>query len=283
MNITIGDLTSSLRRKLSEIYGAGEAAAMVRLIFHALKGWNNTRLIINSDLPASEFLISKTADILARLLRHEPIQYILGETYFYGMDLKVSPATLIPRPETEQLVDLIVSENQKPDLEVLDIGTGSGAIAIALARNLPFSHVTALDISADALQIAKDNAQTLHAKVDYLNCDIFKYTPPTRSLDIIVSNPPYVDDSERNAMEPNVLDYEPHLALFVPDDNPLLFYKRIAALGTVALKPQGRLYLEINPRHDIELKQLLENSSYTSVEIIKDIHGKSRFISCIWQ
>lgn len=282
MNITIGELAASARRKLSATYGAGEGAAMVRLIFHSLKGWNNTQLIINSDLPASPFVIGQINKILDRLEKQEPIQYILGEAYFYGMDLRVTPDVLIPRPETEELVDLIVKENDASDLRILDVGTGSGAIAIALARNLPFSVVSAIDISAEALKVAKQNAENLHAKIRFIHQDIFNFSPPEDSYDIIVSNPPYIDESEKSGMETNVLDYEPHKALFVPDDNPLIFYKRITLIAEQSLRHSGKLYFEINPLHAEQLKSYIMHRGFENVNLINDIHGKCRFISCIW-
>ncbi|MDE6682525.1 MAG: peptide chain release factor N(5)-glutamine methyltransferase, partial [Muribaculaceae bacterium] len=200
--------------------------------------------------------------------------------YFYGMNLSVDSSTIITRPETEELVDMIVKEwSGSSDLRVLDIGTGSGAIAIALARNLPFSQVTAIDISQDALKAAQRNAEKLKAKIRFLNEDVFRYEPDPHSFDIIVSNPPYIDESEKAAMESNVLDYEPHTALFVPDATPLIFYSRIAEIASAALTEKGMLYFEINPRHSEELCDLLRNEGFADVEIHRDIHGKERFIS----
>lgn len=280
-HINIAQLSRGLQSKLSPIYGEGEAKAMVRLIFHSLKGWNLTDMLIHADTTASEYLVVKTEEILSRLLKHEPIQYILNEAYFYGMNLKVNRSTLIPRPETEELVDMIVKENNDcKDLSVLDVGTGSGAIAIALSRNLPFSRVSAIDISAKALTVAKENAKDLHAKINFMEADVFKYEPSSNIFDIIVSNPPYIDDSEKNDMDSNVLNYEPHSALFVPDDNPLIYYTRIATMALDSLKKDGKLYFEINPRHAYELRSYLEREGFTDVSIVKDINGKDRFIKC---
>lgn len=279
--INIAQLSRQLQSKLTPVYGEGEAKAMVRLIFHSLKGWSLTDMMIHADNPASAYLVEKTGEILARLIKHEPIQYILGEAYFYGMNLKVNRHTLIPRPETEELVDMIVNENYDfKDLSVLDVGTGSGAIAIALSRNLPFSQVSAIDISAEALTIAKENAKELHAKIDFIKADVFQYDPREDIFDIIVSNPPYIDDSEKNGMDSNVLDYEPHLALFVPDDNPLIYYTRIVEIALHSLKKDGKIYFEINPRHAHDLKSYLEREGFTNVLIMRDINGKDRFIKC---
>lgn len=278
-DFTAADMFRQLQTELSPTYGAGEAKAMARLIFHALKGWNLTDLVIHNDYILSEYIIDKINLIKDRLLRHEPIQYILGEAYFFGMNLSVTPDTLIPRPETEELVDLIIKENQETDLSILDIGTGSGAIAIALARNMRFPKVSAIDISGEALKVAGENARSLNARIKFIHDDIFTYMPPQDSLDIIVSNPPYIDMCEKKDMDKNVLDYEPHSALFVPDEDPLIYYRRIISVGIHSLRDGGRIYLEINPRHDKELKTLLERSGYQTVGIIKDSNGRNRFIS----
>lgn len=278
--MTVQDCIRNIRSRLATKYGAGEALWMTRLIFNSLKGWSATDMIIHEGDNVSDYLIDKIRDILRRLDADEPIQYILGEAYFYGMNLRVDRSTLIPRPETEELVDMIVKTwGDRNDLSVLDIGTGSGAIAIALQRNLPFSKVSAIDISEEALKIAKENASDLHAKIDFIKKDIFEFSPKPQSFDIIVSNPPYIDESEKADMDKNVLDYEPHTALFVPDASPLIFYSRIADIASKALVDGGGLYFEINPRHSSELVALLEKDGLSDIEIHKDIHGKQRFIS----
>ena len=279
--ITIAALGRRMEAELSPIYGAGEAKAMTRLIFHNLKGWNLTQLTIHSDMEASEYLQESVNRIIGRLLTHEPLQYILGEAYFYGMNLKVSRATLIPRPETAELVDLIVNEfRDRKDMKVLDIGTGSGAIAIALARNLPFADVTVIDISPEAVAVAKENATELRASVDFRQADVFMLKPEPDSFDIIVSNPPYIDESEKKVMDENVLNYEPHSALFVPDDDPLKFYIAIADYAKTALTRGGALYFEINPRHAGEMKDMIAGKGFSDVTLHRDISGKLRFLSC---
>ncbi len=284
IEISIAQLSRQIQTKLTPIYGEGEAKAMVRLIFHSLKGWSLTDMIIHADNIVSPYVLEKTEKIISRLLDNEPIQYILGEAYFYGMNLKVDNSTLIPRPETEELVDIIVHENQShKDLNILDIGTGSGAIAIALSRNLPFSNVDAIDISENALKIAHENARNLHTHIGFTKADIFKFEPKTDYYDIIVSNPPYIDESEKDSMDSNVLEYEPHQALFVPDENPLIYYIRIAETAKDSLKQRGHLYFEINPRHAEELAEYLNKKGYMDIEIVKDINGKKRFIKCIKQ
>lgn len=280
-DVTVAAVSASLRRRLAPVYGEGEARAMTNLIFHHLKGWSVTDMVINADQPLSPYILEKIAEIEHRLSLHEPLQYILGESRFYGMDLHVTPDTLIPRPETEELVDLIVEQNGKRvDLSVLDIGTGSGAIAIALSRNLPFSRVSALDISEAALKVAQENAKNLHARIDFIHADIFRYEPAPESLDIIVSNPPYIAEEERCAMERNVLEYEPAGALFVPDAQPLIFYSRIAETARTGLKQGGLLYFEINPRFADSLEALLDKEGFRDIERFKDISHRIRFMAC---
>ena len=272
---------TQLRASLIPIYGKGEAEAIIRLIFHYLKGWDLTDILIHQDDQLSDYIKSEADKILKRLLKHEPIQYIVGEARFYGMDLKIKPGVLIPRQETEELVDIIVDENKdRDDLKVLDLCTGSGCIAIALARNLPFSEVTAVDFSQTAIEVAKENITLLKAKVKLIKADIFDWAPADK-FDIIVSNPPYVMDKEALTMDSNVLDYEPHDALFVRDDNPLEFYLRIADIALKYLKDNGRLYLEINPMTSEELKESLYKKGFKDINIIRDTSGKKRFITCM--
>lgn len=280
-NENISGLARSLRGRLATVYGEGEALAMTRLIFHALKGWDATALVIHGDAPVSDTLREKCEEVVGRVLAGEPIQYVLGETYFYGMNLKVAPGVLIPRPETAELVDMVVNGNKGSDLRVLDIGTGSGAIAVALSRNLRFPIVTAIDISPEAVAIARANAERLKARIDFLNVDIFTWNPPAESFDIIVSNPPYVAESEKTGMDRNVLEHEPPEALFVPDADPLIYYSRICGLGREALSRQGRIYLEINPRFAQPLAAMFEKEGYGEVSLHKDSYGRIRFLSAV--
>lgn len=276
---TIGALRRQIEAYLSPIYGEWEARSMTRLAFHSIKGWDTTAIFCASSEPASDYLIEKMDDLLHRLSEHQPIQYILGEARFYGMDLIVNPSVLIPRPETAELVDSIIKQNPDSDLRVLDIGTGSGAIAIALKRNLRFPIVEAIDISADALMVARRNARCHGADIDFRQEDIFKCELPENFYDIIVSNPPYIPTSEQKDMERNVLDYEPHIALFVPDDNPLIYYSRIADLAFSSLKSGGKIYFEINPRFADDLKRMLELNGFVEVRIYDDSMNRHRFIA----
>lgn len=268
-----------LRKELRPVYGQRETEAIIRIMFHFLKGWNTVDILMHENEPLSDFILHEIDSILKRLLKHEPIQYITGKARFHGMEFKVTPDVLIPRPETDELTDLIIDDcADKEDLDILDIATGSGCIAISLARNIPFSNVTALDISAKALDVARLNAENLKANVKFIHADIFNWQPSDNSFDIIVSNPPYIDMSEKEGMEPNVLDHEPASALFVPDSDPLVFYKRISSLASNALRPGGTLYFEINPRHANGFYPLLSSHGFQNVEILKDFQGRHRMV-----
>lgn len=269
-----------MRRSLEKIYPKGESEAIIRLIFECLKGWTPVEIVLHEDQPLSDFIKSKIDQILDRLKTHEPIQYILGHARFYGIDFKVTPDVLIPRPETEELVDLIVKHcGQTPDLRILDAGTGSGCIAITLSRYLKFPQITAIDISEPALVVAKENAKTLKSNVRFKHADILSLPPESDRWDVIVSNPPYICDSEATAMESNVLDYEPHSALFVPDDDPLRFYTSLAQYASRALEPEGMLFFEINPIHADSLSDMLLTSGFSSICQYRDMQGHIRFVS----
>lgn len=271
---------NAIRRLLSE-YPDGEARWMVRIIFEKLKGWNRTEMMIRADQEISPYIAGKVDEITRRLLDHEPIQYILGEARFFGLTLNVTPDVLIPRPETEELVDMIVADaHGRSDLRVMDLCTGSGCIAIALARNLPFAQVTAVDISAKALEVAAGNATLTKTAIHFRNADVLSLPRPEKAdMDIIVSNPPYIAESERAAMDPNVLDHEPSLALFVPDSDPLKFYRAISSYSRLALRPGGRLYFEINPLFAPQLRSMLEADGWTEITVTSDMQRKQRFIS----
>lgn len=274
--------TLKIKDTLSPIYSKGEIKNIIRIIFENLKNYSQVDIIMNRDEILSDFIKQKIDVILKRLLNREPIQYIFSEAYFQGMTLKVSPDTLIPRPETEELVDIIIKENNHSDLRILDIGTGSGAIAIALARALRFPVVDAIDISSEAIDIAKENAISLKVKINFMIKDILSIeNPPENIYDIIVSNPPYITNEEKTSMEVNVLDYEPHSALFVPDNEPLLFYTAISSYAKQALRPGGRIYFEINNKFSKETANLLSDCGFSSVNITKDMYGLDRFVSAI--
>ncbi len=269
-----------LRSGLAGVAEPQEVQAMIRIICEDIFNYDQVDVALRQESELPDFAQERVTEIIARLRRHEPLQYIVGSARFHGHRFKVTPAVLIPRPETEQLIDMIVDENSASDLRVLDMGTGSGCIAISLARALKFAQVDALDVSRDALAVARENAAALKVKVRFFESDMLSPQPPAH-YDIIVSNPPYVCWSERESMERNVLDYEPGQALFVPDNDPLLFYKAIAAYATASLERGGRLYLEINQRFGNEIKRLLEDHGFDEVRIIEDSYGKTRFAAAV--
>ena len=218
--------------------------------------------------------------ILQKLRAHEPIQYIFGHTEWKGLDLRVTPATLIPRPETAELVDWVLSKCDKnTSLRVLDIGTGSGCIAIALKKSAPLWEVTGVDISSEALKVACENAERNQVEVNWLQADVLSplYNDRWPMADIIVSNPPYICDSEKEDMDARVLEYEPHTALFVPDHDPLLFYRRIASLP-LASSPMTYLFFEINEAYGHEVCAMMREMGYTNVQLKNDMYGKPRMV-----
>lgn len=258
----------------------GEIAALTRIVFTELLGFPDTAFYLKEDVTLSRSQQELLEDAAARLSKHEPVQYILGYSDFCGLRFKVTPSTLIPRPETSELVEWIAAEANGQE-SILDIGTGSGCIAVSLASRLPGSHVTAWDISAEALAVAEENSRSNSCSVEFRQVDILNLAPCSEKFDIIVSNPPYIKDSERSAMEPNVLEWEPHTALFVPDNDPLLFYRTIANHGKNLLKPGGKLYFEINRAHGEETVQMLAESGYTSIELQKDFAENDRMIKAV--
>lgn len=276
--MTLKQLLDNGRARLAPLYGHGEADWMMRIIMEYLKGWKQADLLLRADEEVSDFIAGKADAIIARLLDNEPLQYILGETYWHGMTLKVTPDVLIPRPETSELVDLITSENTAPDLNVLDVCTGSGCIAVALANTLPFAKVTGTDISDAALAVARENASLRKLKVGFMHSDALGQFPfDDGSMDIVVSNPPYITESEKKEMEPNVLDHEPGLALFVPDADPLRFYTAISREGFRVTRPGGKIYFEINPLFARQVSQMMTETGWDDVQILPDMHGKQRF------
>jgi len=219
---------------------------------------------------------------IAKLKNYEPIQYILGNTEFYGLIFEVNPSVLIPRPETEELVSWIIDDcKDRKDICVLDIGTGSGCIAISLAKNLKHAKVYALDVSEDALKLAKLNASKNEVDIEFIEADILDCDLGKIKFDVIVSNPPYVRELEKEAMSANVLNHEPHLALFVKNDDALLFYRKIAEISENILKPNGQLYFEINESLGEPTKELLANNSFNNIELKMDIFEKDRMIKAI--
>ncbi|HBK29298.1 MAG TPA: peptide chain release factor N(5)-glutamine methyltransferase [Parabacteroides sp.] len=268
-----------IRERLSPFYREGEIKSFICWLMEDLAGIPPYRLIMMED-ELDENTKKKITDATERLARFEPIQYIIGKTRFCGHTFNLTSSVLIPRPETAGLVQMIIQDFKKKPATILDIGTGSGCIAISLASELPKSKVTAVDISEEALIVAKENAKQNNVDIDWLLMDILsdESLPLLKHYDCIVSNPPYVMENEKDAMEHNVLDYEPQLALFVPNDDPLLFYRRIAHVGKKFLKKGGCLYFEINERFGTEMINLLEHECFHEIELSVDYNGKDRFI-----
>ena len=266
-----------MRRQLATVFQQHELQEIISIVMQEVLHYSPVDTVLRADFEQDDVFIDKIKAITTRLLNHEPIQYVLGKSRFHGHDFIVTPDTLIPRPETERLVDIIVDENEQSDLNVIDLGTGCGCIAISLARALRFPIVEATDISPEALNVAQSNALALKAKVDFRIDDMLNPDMTHSRYHIVVSNPPYVCLSEQEQMEPNVLQYEPASALFVPDDDPLLYYRAIAQFAKKTLHENGRLYLEINRRFPDQMRRLLTQHGFTDVRIINDQYGNPRF------
>ena len=277
--MTTREAIQRLRNALSPLYDPREVESMTRVIMEDVLQWRPVDIVMRDSDQLPDFFPSRLDDIIARLQRHEPLQYILGKARFHGHNFTVTPAVLIPRPETEQLVDMIIDQNTGSDLDVLDIGTGSGCIAISLARALKFAQVTATDVSTSALAVAQHNAQALGTRVRFVEHDILTSRAPIEAWDIIVSNPPYITMSEKNSMDRNVLDYEPAGALFVPDADPMLYYRAIAAYASQALKNSGRLYLEINRAMAALVSDTLRQARLSNIQVFNDFNGNNRFVT----
>lgn len=275
---TVEQAVRTIRTALRPLYPAGEVEGFIRIIFRHLLHYEPVDILLRKDTVLPGFIPDKIDKVVEELKKSRPVQYIFNEARFHGHDFYVDGSVLIPRPETEELVDIIVDENGLSDLSVLDAGTGSGCIAISLALALKYPEVTAVDISEKALEVARRNAAALNARnIDFVCCDMLDMPVEVGKYDIIVSNPPYIAESEKAGMDRNVLDYEPSGALFVPDDDPLRFYKALSRFGADALKPGGRLYFEINSRFPAEIKKMLDADGYVDVELLRDMQGLWRF------
>lgn len=280
--MNLKDLKKELFEELSSVFDTSEIETFFyRLIDHQL-GLSKIDMVLNPDvaITAKDDTFFKTA--IRELKNEKPIQYIIGSTEFYGLNFKVTESTLIPRPETEELVDWILKDNlNKTGLSVLDVGTGSGCIPISLAKHLSDSSVATIDVSSEAIKVAKDNANTHQVAVKFINQDILNYTDVSEKYDVIVSNPPYVRHLEKQEIKKNVLAYEPHLALFVADDDALIFYKKIAELALESLIENGALYFEINQYLGQETVSLVKNLGFSSVELRKDLSGNDRMLKAV--
>ena len=278
--MTTHQVISDIKSALAAAYPEGEVRAFVRILFEEWMHYSTVDIYMRADSEVPPFMVEKMRHAVQRLLRHEPIQHIVGVAHFHGHRFAVSKHTLIPRPETEQLVDMIVDRNHDvPDLCVLDIGTGSGCIACSLARALRFAEVHAFDISQPALDLAAENARNLGVKVAFHHVDILNAVPQPQQFHIIVSNPPYVCCREKAEMESHVLDHEPHTALFVPDDDPLVFYRALAQRAMAgALLPGGWLEVEINRAFGRETVALFESQGLQQTRVMRDSFDNDRMV-----
>ncbi len=271
----VSAIVELFHQRLHTIYDERELQNIILLAFHHVMGWDKMtfRQKQDSGLSESELLVFNF--MVKRLQKHEPIQYIIGETEFYGLPFQVNPHVLIPRPETEELVELIINDFKGKSIRILDIGTGSGCIAIALKRHLPQATVDAIDVSSKAIETAQKNALKNGVEVEFINIDVFSDDILNiQGFDVIVSNPPYISEGEKNQMRINVLHHEPHVALFVKH-SPLEFYERICDLSKSLLLPLGKVYFELNEHYEQDYATLFQK--YTSnYRIIQDINNKSR-------
>lgn len=278
--MTLDDCLNRARRRLLEAgHTDREARWVLRDTMAALKGYREVDMVVHGSDEVTDWLAGKIDGVVGRVCAGEPLQYVLGEARFMGMTLKVTPDVLIPRPETEQLVDMAVdAAGGREDLSVKDVGTGSGCIAVALARALKFASVEGTDISDGALALARQNAADLRARVTFVKEDILTVTPPKARYDIIVSNPPYITEAEKSQMERNVTDHEPHAALFVPDDDPVRFYRAISRYAATALRPGGDLWFEINPLFAEQTRGAVADAGFMDVSLLRDERGLLRFV-----
>ncbi|MBU2940631.1 peptide chain release factor N(5)-glutamine methyltransferase [Lacinutrix sp. C3R15] len=280
-------IKETFHKALDVIYGKEEVSSFFYLLIESYCHFTRLKLALEPEKTISKAEEELLLQALNRLKEQEPIQYIIGETEFYGLPFKVNKNTLIPRPETEELVEWVIASRKKnTPLTILDIGTGTGCIAISLAKNLPNATVYALDVSAKAIEKAKENAALNDVEVEFIEADILKEKSwnlkfSNLKFDIIVSNPPYVRNLEKQEMSTNVLANEPHIALFVEDNNPLQFYSAITTFAIANLKPKGELYFEINEYLGKEMIALLQENNFENIELKQDIFGKDRMLKGI--
>lgn len=271
-------LAQYIKEALIGYYPESELRSIIKILYTNVLHFSMVDIYMGKDINLSANQVSEIESIVSRLQEYEPLQYIIGTVEFCGLTLNVAAGVLIPRPETTELVECIVKDNAGKEVTVLDVGTGSGCIALALDKHLPKATVAAWDVSDEALCIAAQNNMKVGGNVRFEKVDVLAVQPEREQYDIIVSNPPYITDAEKKDMERNVLDWEPSLALFVPDEDPLCFYRRISELGREMLRQRGMVYFEINRMFGRETKEMMESLGYNSVEIIKDMSGNDRII-----
>ena len=265
-------------KKLSLIYEAVEASQLTRMLLEEHLEISFEQILIDEQIQYDAESRISLDDNVSQLMDYVPIQYVLGKAQFYGREFIVNQNVLIPRQETEELINEIIIDNKRPELSVLDIGTGSGCIGITLAMEMKRPILTALEIDGAAIEIAKENADRYDVRMEFVQSDILQTENLPEMYDIIVSNPPYVTESEKSIMHQNVLKFEPHNALFVPNEDPLIFYRKIIELGRNHLNKDGKLYFEVNERFGNQLVALLGENGYASSRLIQDLNGKNRIL-----
>jgi release factor glutamine methyltransferase len=270
-------LFRQIRDEIKPIYGP-EADMLAMLIVEDVSGFSSTEILVDNKFQTGPSFRSTILRYILQLKKQQPIQYILGKAYFFDNIFEVNESTLIPRPETEELIKLVLDVRQEGlPINVLDIGTGSGCIATSITLSMPYANVDGLDISSSALAVARRNAENLGAEINYFQADIFTYSTK-KKYDIIISNPPYVRESEKKLMNANVINYEPAKALFVDDSDPLIFYNCILEFSKNALSANGAIFFEVNEAFAIDVANLLKKANYHKIEVVKDINGKDRFV-----
>ena len=268
-----------IRESLQTHFSESELRIVTQILISKITGYTTTQIIVNKNTIFSDEQVNLLHTFVEKLKKHEPLQYVTGETEFYGLQIKLKPGVLIPRPETEELIEWIVqSVDNNKVCDMLDIGTGSGCIALALKSVFENAHVSAMDISAEALEIAAENASVLSLPISFLQGDALHLSAENSCWDVIVSNPPYIPLAEKKEMDSAVVDFEPHQALFVPDNDPLLFYRRIAEYAFSALKVNGLLFFEIHRDFGQQCVAMLHETGFTNVELRRDISGNDRMI-----
>ncbi len=279
---TIHQLSTYFQDELKDCFSQEEIRNFIALILEYKLGYSKVDILMKKDEVLGDDIILYCEEALVKLQSHVPIQYVLGETEFYNLKFKVNSSVLIPRPETEELVHWIIKDYRSKQPAILDVGTGTGCIPIILKKNIPNAKLKAWDISVDALNTARSNAELNQVQVIFEKHDALDLSAIKETFDVIVSNPPYVLNKEKELMQHNVLDYEPHLALFVPDHEPLLFYKAIAEFAKTNLNAKGALYFEINEAFGDATVQMLDTLGFKRVELRKDLFGKDRMVkACV--
>ncbi|MBR1958010.1 MAG: peptide chain release factor N(5)-glutamine methyltransferase [Tidjanibacter sp.] len=277
--MTRRELYNKVWMSVAPLYDHPEPVAVAERICADLYGFDRFGMTLMPSAEVEGFDEEAFEQVCKRLAEGCPVQYVVGHTEFCDLRFAVREGVLIPRPETEQLVRLVAEKHPNSGVRLIDIGTGSGAIAVSLAKLIEGARVTAVDVSEDALAVASENAAANDAKVEFVKADIFAYEPTPESLDVVVSNPPYIPESERSQMARNVVGYEPSLALFVPDHSPIMFYQRIADVARVALVAGGALYFEVHERYASEVAECLVCRGFVEVEVIEDFFSKPRIVS----